>query len=69
MRNIILSEFADFTAYNEIYYQDLGNLVVLHSDKNGELGYFEKWYDAEMQGRQYIAVNNEVIYLDSIYQL
>ncbi len=43
-------------------YEDLGK-------KNKELGLFEVWFDDEMDKREYIILNHEITYLDTLSEL
>ena len=43
--------------------------VVKLTDKNGYLGYFEIWYDAEENDREYICLNHGTTYLDTLIEL
>jgi hypothetical protein len=36
---------------------------------NGELGWFKVWYDAEMEDREYITLNDTIVYLDTLDEL
>jgi hypothetical protein len=65
-------EYADYSSDENLFYQHKGDVVCLHDDlKEGssELGWFKVWFDAEMEDREYITVNDTVIYLDSIDEL
>ena len=42
------------------------DIVNLHDKVNGELGWFEIWYDNEEDDREYICLNNEITYLDEL---
>ena len=62
-------EYAEYSSEENLFFQHKGDVVCLHDDVNGELGWFKVWYDAEMEDREYITVNDTIIYLDSIYEL
>lgn len=67
--NIKVIEYADYSNEENLFFQHKGDVVCLHDDINGELGWFKVWYDAEMDNREYITVNDEIIYLDDIDEL
>lgn len=60
---------ADYPDDKGLFYQDKGDLVCLHHDRVGQLGWFRIWYDAEMDERRYITLNDSIIYLDTIDEL
>ena len=62
-------ENANFPTYDGLFYEHKGDIVCLHHDDVGQLGWFKVWYDSEMDEREYITVNNEIIYLDTIERL
>lgn len=65
-------EYADYSSDENLFFEHKGDVVCLHDDlKEGssELGWFKVWYDSEMDDREYITVNDTIIYLDSIDEL
>lgn len=52
-----------------LFFEHKGDKICLHDDVNGELGWFEVWYDSEMNDREYILINNSVYYLDTLAEL
>lgn len=52
-----------------LFYEHKGDKVCLHDDVNGELGWFKVWYDVDMEDREYITINDTIVYLDSIDEL
>ncbi len=52
-----------------LFYEHKGDVVCLHDDVNGELGWFKVWYDAEMEDREYITINDTIYYLDTLDRL
>ena len=45
-------QLTDHTAYVDVYYQ------------NKSMGICIVWYDAEMDERRYVPINNQIVYLD-----
>lgn len=68
-KTIKVIEYAEYSSEENLFFQHKGDVVCLHDDINGELGWFRVWYDAEMDEREYITVNDTIIYLDSIDEL
>lgn len=54
---------------SSLFYEHKGDVVCLHDDVNGELGWFKVWYDAEMDEREYITINDTIHYLDTMDRL
>nr|WP_298655887.1 hypothetical protein [uncultured Flavobacterium sp.] len=54
---------------SSLFYEHRGDVVCLHDDVNGELGWFKVWYDAEMDEREYITINDTIHYLDTMDRL
>ena len=52
-----------------LFFEHKGDVICLHDDKKGELGWFKVWYDAEMEDREYITLNDTVVYLDTLDEL
>jgi homoserine kinase len=70
-KKIIITEFADYPSLDGLFYEHKGDVVALHHDnvEPSMLGWFKVWYDSEMNDREYITINNEILYLDSIDEL
>jgi hypothetical protein len=68
-KKIKVIDTADFSAIENLFYEHKGDVVCLHDDVNGELGWFKVWYDSEMEDREYITLNNTIVYLDTIDEL
>jgi hypothetical protein len=67
LRNKITEEdHVEFSKYSDLSYYDdeETNVVLLVNDKI--VGVIDVWKDSEMDDREYICVNYEVIYLDTI---
>jgi hypothetical protein len=69
MKTIKVIEHAEISAYENLFFEHKGDVVCLHDDVNGELGWFKVWYDCEMEDREYITLNDEILYLDTIDEL
>jgi hypothetical protein len=69
MKTIKIIEHAEISSESNLFYQHKGDVVCLHDDKKGELGWFKVWYDSEMNEREYITLNNSILYLDTIDEL
>ena len=68
-KKIQVIESAEISGYDNLFYEHKGDVICLHDDKNGELGWFKVWYDSEMDEREYITLNDEILYLDTIDEL
>jgi hypothetical protein len=64
-------EYADFSSEENLFFEHKGDVVCLYDDLSEPctLGWFQVWYDSEMEDREYITVNDTIIYLDSIDEL
>lgn len=51
---------------DSLFFEYEQTYVILHDDVNGKLGNFRIWYDAEMDGREYITLNDTIYYLDCL---
>jgi len=58
----------DFSNYDQLSYQDKNEVIELFVD-DFYIGDMEVWKDSEMEDREYICINYEVIYLDTIKKL
>lgn len=55
-----------FTRYDQLsYYDNDEPEVVLYIDEK-PVGEIKVWQDSEMQGREYICLNYEIVYLDRL---
>lgn len=68
-KKIKVIEHAEISAIENLFYQHKGDVVCLHDDIKGELGWFEVWEDSEMDGREYITLNETITYLDTLDEL
>jgi|688.fasta_scaffold438480_4 hypothetical protein len=56
----------DFTSYAQLSYLDENNEDVILFLNGTPVGYIVVYTDTENDNREYICVNNEMIYLDTI---
>jgi hypothetical protein len=68
-KTIKVIEHAEISATENLFFEHKGDVVCLHDDELGERGWFKVWYDAEMEDREYITLNEEIVYLDTIDEL
>ena len=69
--NKIIEEETEVKYQNldELSYIDFGdNMIALYVNKQFE-GDIKVWKDSEMDGREYICINYEIIYLDTIKKM
>ena len=59
----------NFKAYTDLSYLDEGEPEVTLYVKDKPVGYIKVWKDSEQEGREYICVNYEIIYLDTINKI
>jgi hypothetical protein len=69
MSEIRIIEHAEFSSYENLFYEHKGDVICLHDDERGELGWFRVWYDAEMEDREYITLNEEIFFLDTLDEI
>jgi hypothetical protein len=55
-----------FEKYTDLSYLDEGEPEVTLYVKDRPVGYVKVWKDSEQDGREYICLNYEVVYLDTI---
>ena len=58
-------DHVEFERYDQLSYQDKKEVIELFVD-NFYIGDMEVWGDSEMDGREYICVNYEILYLDEL---
>ena len=69
MRKKIKEEdHVEFTKYEQLTYRDEGEPEVTLYVDDRVVGNIKVWQDSEMQGREYICVNYEIVYLDTLKQ-
>jgi hypothetical protein len=57
-----------FKEYSELAYLDLGEPEVGLYVNTVYVGDIKVWKDSEEEGREYICINYEVVYLDTIHK-
>ena len=55
-----------FEKYTDLSYLDEGEPEVTLYVNDRPVGYVKVWKDSEQDGREYICINYEVIYLDTL---
>ena len=68
MSNVYLINEEDkvnFKSYDQLSYANKGDLIELYIDSNYE-GDVKVWKDSQMNDREYITINHEIIYLDTL---
>jgi hypothetical protein len=59
-------DHVEFESYDQLSYEDTGDTdVELYVDEEF-LGYIKVWKDSEMDGREYVCINHEIVYLDTL---
>lgn len=69
MKQIKEDTSVDFKQYTELSYKDNGSVNITLSVSGKEVGKCKVWQDAEMNKREYIILNNEIVYLDTITKI
>jgi len=69
MKNIKIIENAVISSEANLFYEHKGDVICLHDDVLGELGWFKIWYDCDMDDREYITLNETITYLDTLDEL
>ena len=62
---LIEDEEIFFKNYNQLSYTNKGALVEVYVDGH-YIGDMKVWCDSEMNGREYLTINHEIIYLDNL---
>jgi hypothetical protein len=55
-----------FTQYEQLSYLDEGEPEVTLYVDDRVVGYIKVWKDSEQDGREYICLNYEIVYLDTL---
>lgn len=64
--NLIKEEdHVEFERYDQLSYQDKNEVIELFVD-DFYIGDIEVWKDSLMEGREYVCINYEIIYLDEL---
>jgi hypothetical protein len=69
MKNIKIIDNAVISSLTNLFYEHRGDVICLHDDVLGELGWFKIWYDSDMEDREYITLNETITYLDTLDEL
>jgi hypothetical protein len=69
MKTIKVIENAVISSEENLFFEHRGDVICLHDDVLGELGWFKVWYDSEMEDREYITLNETIVYLDTLDEL
>ena len=64
-KKIKVIEHAEFSSEENLFFEHKGDVICLHDDVNGELGWFKVWYDSDMDDREYITLNDTITYLET----
>jgi hypothetical protein len=59
-------EYAEFTDHKSLYFIDKHGYLELHDEIKGFLGNFEIWHDSENENKEYINLNNNKVYIETI---
>jgi hypothetical protein len=70
-KTIQIIEHAEVSAQENLFFEHKGDVVCLYDDLQEPctVGWFKVWYDAEMDDREYITLNDEIVYLDELDEL
>lgn len=68
-KKIKVIEHAEFSSQENLFFEHKGDVICLHDDVKGELGWFKVWYDSDMDDREYITLNETIVYLDTLDEL
>jgi len=69
MKKITEDTNVPFKAYEELSYTDNGGQDVVININNVPLGKAKVWLDSEMDEREYVCINYEIIYLDTLTKI
>ena len=68
-KKIKVIEKAEISSEENLFIQHKGDVVCLHDDVLGERGWFKVGVDGEEDDREYIILNDTILYLDTIDEL
>lgn len=69
MRNLFRIEEhseVEFEKYTDLSYYDVGDVDVVLCVEGKPIGKIKVWKDSEQEGREYVCINYEIVYLDTI---
>jgi len=69
MKEITEEDEVIFDSYDQLSYQDFGGEEIVLMVDGVLIGECEVWTDDENETREYIAINYEMIYLDTIKKI
>lgn len=58
-------ELIEFDSYEQLSFENKDELIELFID-DFYIGDLKVWKDSEMEGREYVCINYEIIYLDTL---
>ena len=67
-KKILEETVVKFEKYTDLSYLDEGEPEVIMYVKDRPIGKIKVWKDTEQEGREYVCINYEIIYLDTIYK-
>jgi len=56
----------EFEKYTDLSYFDVGDVDVVLYVNDRAVGKIKVWKDTEQEGREYVCVNYEIVYLDTL---
>jgi hypothetical protein len=69
MKEITEEDDVIFNSYEQLSYQDFGGEEIVLMVDDVLIGECEVWTDEENENREYILINYEMIYLDTITKI
>lgn len=69
MKEITEEDEVIFDSYDQLSYQDFGGDNIVLTVDSVLIGECEVWTDVENENREYITINYEMIYLDTIKKI
>lgn len=58
-------ELIEFDSYEQLSFENKDELIELFVD-DFYIGDLKVWKDSEMEGREYVCINYEIVYLDTL---
>lgn len=58
-------ELIEFDSYEQLSFENKDELIELFID-DFYIGDLKVWKDSEMEGREYVCINYEIVYLDTL---
>jgi hypothetical protein len=66
MNRIEEEDVVEFSKYDQLSFEDLGSEDVELFVDDLSVGHIKVWQDSEMDNREYICLNYEIVYLDEL---